>query len=113
MGVIARETRVAGVTVRVVDPKMLPDVAIIVVLPTVFPYAYACPPLPVPPAVWACVADDVSVLIAATLVSDELQVTDSVRSFVVLSEYVPVAVSCWLVFFAINGLVGITSIARS
>ena len=36
-GVIARETRVAGVTVRVVDPERFPHFAIIAVLPIVFP----------------------------------------------------------------------------
>ncbi len=33
VGVIAMDTSVAGVTVRVVDPDMLPDVAVIVVDP--------------------------------------------------------------------------------
>ena len=75
-GVIARETRVAGVTVRVVDPEMLPDVAVIVVEPA------------------ATEAANPETPIVATPVVDDLHVDVVVRSCVVLSENVPVATSC-------------------
>ena len=32
-GVIARDTSIAGVTVKVVDPETLPDIAVIVTVP--------------------------------------------------------------------------------
>jgi hypothetical protein len=81
-GVIARATSDAPVTVRSVEPEVSPDVAVIVVLPAFFPYAYAC--LPVFDG--AAVESGATLVIVATLVSDELQVTDAVRSCVVLSE---------------------------
>ncbi len=70
--VIEMDTSVAGVTVRVVDPDMLPDVAVIVVDPVATAEAN-----PLEPA---------ALLIVATPVLDELQVTAVVRSCVVLSE---------------------------
>jgi hypothetical protein len=71
-GVIARDTSVAGVTVRVVDPDILPDVAKIVVEPTATDVAN-----PLEPA---------ALLMAATPAADEFQVTAVVRFCVVLSE---------------------------
>ncbi len=94
-GVTARETSVAGVTVRVVDPDMLPDPAVIVVEP-----AAAGVATPLEPA---------ALLIVATPVLEELQVTDVVRFWVELSEYVPVAVNCWVVPLTTLGLVGVTA----
>jgi hypothetical protein len=70
--VIAMDTSVAGVTVRVVDPDMPPEVAVIVVDPAATEEA---DPL-----------DPAALLIVATPVLDELQVTAVVRSCVVLSE---------------------------
>jgi hypothetical protein len=64
---------VAAVTVRVVLPEMLPDVAEIIVLPTAT--AVATP----------------EVLIVAVAGVPEAQVTDPVMSFELLSEYVPAA----------------------
>jgi hypothetical protein len=72
VGVIAMDTSVAGVTVRVVDPDMLPDFAVIVVDPVATGVAD-----PLEPA---------ALLIVATSGLDELQVTAVVRSCVVLSE---------------------------
>jgi hypothetical protein len=46
-------------------------------------------------------------------VSDEAQVTFVVRSWVVLSEKVPVAANCLVVPAAIEGSVGVTSIDTS
>jgi hypothetical protein len=79
-GVTAIDTRVAGFTVSVVEPETLPKAAVIVVEPVAAEVA-----TPLEPA---------ALLIVATPVDDELQVTDAVRSCVVLSEYVPVAVKC-------------------
>lgn len=72
VGVTAMDTRVAGVTVRVVGPEMLPEAAVIVDVPTATGVAF-----PLEPA---------ALLMAATDVADELQVTDVVRSCEVLSE---------------------------
>jgi hypothetical protein len=71
-GVIAMETSVAAVTVNVVDPDILPDVAVIVVEPAA---TDVVKPLEL-----------AALLMAATPVADEFQVTAVVRSCVVLSE---------------------------
>jgi hypothetical protein len=94
-GATAMDTRMAGVTVSVVVPLILPDVAVIVADPVATEVAS---PLD-PPAL----------LTVATPVSDELQVADAVKSWVVLSEYVPVAVNCCFVPRAMLGLVGVTA----
>jgi hypothetical protein len=73
------EDRTADWTFTVVLPVTEPDVAEIVTEPRAS--AVESPP----PA------------IDATLTSDEDQVTESVMSCVLLSEYVPVAVNCWRV----------------
>lgn len=52
-------------------------------------------------------------LIDAIPVFDELHVTVVVRSWVELSENIPVAVNCWEVPFAIVGLVGVIWIEAS
>ena len=72
VGVIAMDASVAGVTVNVVDPEMLPDTAVIVVDPVA---TAAANPL-----------EPVALLIVVTPVLDELQVTAVVMSCVVLSE---------------------------
>jgi hypothetical protein len=61
-----------GVTVRVVEPEMFPDVAVIVVVPTAFGVAS-----PFDPA---------ALLMVATDPAEELQFTDVVRFCVLLSE---------------------------
>ena len=66
------DTSVAEVTVNVVDPDIPPDVALIVVDPAAAEVAR-----PLEPA---------ALLMAATPVADEFQVTAVVRSCVVLSE---------------------------
>ena len=91
-GVISIETNWAAVTVKVVLPAIAPDVAVIVVEPT---------------------ASDVArplLLIVATPVFDELQTTCPVKSCVVASVNVPVAINCFVVPLAIDGLVGVTEI---
>ena len=76
VGVTARDTSTAAVTVRVVDPETVPDVAVIVAEP--IPAAAASPEL----------------LMVDTPALDELQDARPVRSWVVLSENVPVAMNC-------------------
>jgi hypothetical protein len=74
------DTSVAAVTVWVVEFDMPPDVAVIVVVP-----AATAVTNPLEPA---------ALLMVATPVLDEFQVTVVVRFCVELSEYVPVAVYC-------------------
>jgi len=95
-GVTAIVDRVAAVTVSVVFPETSPKVAVIVVEPTATELA----------SPW----DPPALLIVATPVADELQVTWVVRSCVVLSLKVPVAVNCRVVPFAMLGFVGVTAI---
>ena len=78
---------------------MFPDVAAIVVVPAAIEIA-----LPLEPA---------ASLITATDSTDELHVTDVVRSWAVLSEYVPVALNCCVVPVAMEGLAGDTEMDAS
>jgi hypothetical protein len=71
-GVTVMDTSVAEVTVSVVDPDILPDIAVIVVEPAATDVAK-----PLEPA---------ALLTAATAAVDEFQVTAVVKSCVVLSE---------------------------
>jgi hypothetical protein len=95
-GVTAIDTRVADVTVIVVDPEILPDVAVMIVEPAATELAS-----PLEPA---------ALLTVATPAADEPQVTTVVRFCVVLSEYVPVAVNCRAVPLTMLGLDGVTAI---
>jgi hypothetical protein len=88
-GVTAIDTSFAEVTVSTVEPEMLPKVAVIVVVP-----AATGVTIPLEPAV---------LLIVATDVASELQVTDVVIFCVLLSEKVPVAVNCSVVPGAMLG----------
>src|SRR5262249_61788778 len=81
----------AAVTGSWVAPVMPPIAAEMLVLPTSTAVAR-----PVP-------------LMVATPVMEEAQVTWVVRSWVEVSEKVPVAVSCWVVPLAMEGLVGVTA----
>jgi hypothetical protein len=99
VGVTEMDISVAEVTVRVVVPEMLPDVAVIVVEPAAAPVAN---PL-----------ESAALLMTATAASDELQITDVVRSCVVLSENVPVATNCWFVPLTMLGLVGVIAMDTS
>ncbi len=83
-GVTAMDTSVALVTVRVVLLEVLPEVAVMVVLPALLPYAYARP-LPASTDVEESVEVFATTLTVAMLGSDELQVTEFVRSCVELS----------------------------
>jgi hypothetical protein len=72
VGETAMETSVAGVIVSAVDPDMLPNAAVIVVVPAVTEVASPCEPA--------------ALLMAATPTTDELQATAVVRFCIVLSE---------------------------
>jgi len=87
------------VTVSVVVPETLLDVAVIVVDPVANELAN-----PLKPAV---------LLMDATAASDELQITVVVRSCVVVSENVPVAVNCWFIPWTMLGLVGVIAMDTS
>jgi hypothetical protein len=75
-GVTATEARTGEVTVSTAAPCMLPEAAVIVVLPTIMPLARP------------------AALIVATVGADELHVTDAVKACVLPSLYVPVAENC-------------------
>lgn len=92
-GVTAMETSVADVTVKSVAPEMSPDVAVMVVIPVEIPV------VAIPAALMEALAG-----------TDEVQTTDVVKSCVVLSVYVPMAVNCWVVPAAMLGVTGVTAI---
>jgi hypothetical protein len=98
-GVTAMETREAAETVSVALPEIEPAVAVMVLTPVARPLA-----LPFVP-------DPLEIVAAAVLL--EVQLTEVVRSWVVLSEKVPVAVNCWLVPLAIVAVFGVTAIETS
>ena len=94
-GVTAIDSRIAAVTVRSVDAVIAPDAAWIVVVPSETPVA------------WPAAS------IVATLVADDVHVTDAVRSCVLPSVYVPVAVTATVLPIGVDGLTGVTSIETS
>jgi hypothetical protein len=89
-GVTDMEDRIAGVTVRVVLPEMLPEVAVTMDIPT------------------AAVVARPMLLTVATDVFDEVQVTCVVISWLVPSEYVPEAANCLVSPAGTLGLAGVT-----
>jgi hypothetical protein len=91
-GVTAIDTNVAAVTVSVVEPLTAPEAALIVLVPAATPMAN-------PP-----------VVIVATPVVAELQVTELVKFCVELSEKVPVAVNCCFAPTLTEGFAGVTAI---
>ena len=90
-GLIAIDTSVAAVTVNWVEPVAVPEVALMLAEPTLTPCA-----------------NPVALIVAIETVSDD-QVAVPVRSCLLLSVNVPVAVNCWLVPTAIDGVVGVTA----
>ena len=94
-GVTVMEDKVAAVTVKVVLPEMLPEVAVMVAVPA---EAAVARPLP---------------LTGATDVLEECQVTCVVRSWLVPSEYVPEAVNCLVSPTGMLGLAGVTDMETS
>src|SRR5216110_1719506 len=97
-GVTEMLTSVAGVTVSVVLPVMPADVAEMLDVPTA--RAVAVPRMP-------------DVVTLATVPSADCHVAACVRSCVVLSVYVPIAVNCTCVPLAMEGFVGVTAIEDS
>jgi hypothetical protein len=98
-GVIVR-TNGTVVTVSVVDPTMLVFPCALVAVMVVF----------VPPV--KPVAKPPAVMLAAS-VFDEAHTTDAVRSCVVLSENVPVAMNCWFCPTTTVGFTGVTAMDTS
>ena len=94
-GVTAIEVNTAAVTVNVADPVIVPEVAVIVVVPGV--RLVASPPL----------------LTVAIAVADEVHVTVLVRVCVVPLLYVPVAVNCCFSPAGTDGDAGVTAIEVS
>ena len=99
VGVTAIDTSDALVIVTMVLPDIVPKLAEIVADP--IPEALANP------------FEPALLLTAVTAAFDEVQTTEAVRSWTVLSEYVPVAVNCLEVPSAKLGLVGVTEIETS
>ena len=91
-GVTAIDTSTGAVTVSVVEPVILPIVALMLEVPAVTPVAK-------PPAA-----------IVATLGADELHVTKGVRFCVLPFLKWPVAVNCCVFPVAIEGFAGVTVI---
>jgi len=94
-GVMAIDTNAAAVTVRTLEPVTVPEVALIVVVP--IPVLVARPALST---------------VAVEVMADD-HATVALRSWVLPSVNVPVAVNCCLVPSAIEGLAGITAIDAS
>lgn len=92
---IARDTNSAGVTVSVVLSLIEFSVAAMVAVPR--PPPVASPWLPK------------ALLMVATVVAEELQVTEVVRSLVLPSVKLPVAANCCLVPKGIEGMAGVTA----
>ena len=89
-GVTDMKDRIAEVTVRVLFPEIIPEVAVMVAVPAATAVAR---PLP---------------LTVATDVLDELQVTCVVTSRLVPSEYAPEAANCCVTPTGMLGLTGVT-----
>ncbi len=98
-GVTVIDTSVGGLTVSVVEPVMLPDLAVISVLPAATDEASPLEP--------------VALLMVATNGFDELHVTNVVISGVEFSEKVSVAVNCWVVPRVMLGFTGVTAMDAS
>ena len=81
-GVTPMDTSVAAVTVSLVLPEISPDVAVIVIEGALIAFDVASPLKPG------------ALLMVATVSSEDVQVADNVRSFVVKSENIPVAINC-------------------
>jgi hypothetical protein len=95
-GAIAIETKTAGVTVKVAVPLTLPETALMLDVPALRAEANPCEPE--------------ASLMVATLAAEELQYAVCVRSCVVPSVKVPVAVNCCVVPAATEGSGGDTAI---
>ena len=94
-GATESDTRAGAVTVSVVDPEIEPKAAPIVAAP------------------WPALEAKPAALIVATAPLAELQVTEPVRSCLLLSVYTPVAANCCFKPNAIDGLAGLTEMEAS
>ena len=99
VGVTSIESSTAAVTVSWVEPVIRPVDALTVVAPALIVVARPCEPA--------------TFEICATVMSDEAHITCAVRSCVVLSLNVPIAVNCWVRPRGTLGLVGVTAIDSS
>jgi len=90
VGLIAIDRKLARVTVTLVEPLMVADVAVILTVP-----AATAVTRPAPETV-------------ATVLSSEDQVTDPVMFLVLPSSYVPVAVICLVLPTETDGVAGVT-----
>lgn len=95
-GVTESEVKTAAVTVNVAEPLIAPRVAVIVVVPGATP-----------------MANPVPLLTVATVVVEELHLAVLTRFCVVPLLYVPVAVNCWVMPAATEGLAGVIAIETS
>jgi len=93
------EDTVTAPTVTTVSPLTESEVAVIVIDPSVIPVAKPC--------------DPAALLIEATFVAEELHVTEVVRSCVLASVYVPVALNCCVAPSAMFVASGFTVIETS
>ena len=101
-GVTAIDKRVAGFTVKLVEPDIAPEVAVITVVDIAdTSLAVASPSVPV------------ALEIVATEVLEEDQVTVAVRSAVDPLSYVPVAVNCLVNSSITEGFEGVTLMETS
>ena len=90
-GVMVRNTKTGGVTVRIVEPLTEPKEAVIAVVP------------------WARLVASPWLLMVATGVLEEFQLTALVRFRVLPSVKVPVALNCCFVPSRMEGLPGVTA----
>jgi hypothetical protein len=93
VGVTAIEVKTAAVTVNVAVPLILPEVAVIVAVPALMPFASP---------VWKPTV--------AVVVLDEVQFAVVVRFCVEPSLKVPVAVNCWVLVTTTDAELGETAI---
>ena len=98
-GVTATETSAAALTVRLPEPEMPPEAAVMVVVP-------AAPAVARP---W----DPAVLLMTAAAVFEDVQVTAFVIFWVVASEKVPVAINCCEVPLTIVASDGVTAMETS
>ncbi len=89
-GVTAIDTSAAALTVRLAVPLIEPEVAVMVVAPS------------------ATLLANPAAVMVAILLAEEPHVTEDVMSFVLWSEYLPVAVNCCFNPRAIEGVFGLT-----
>lgn len=94
-GVTAIELSTGAMTVRAVEPLTEPEVAVMVVVPSA-----ALDARPV-------------LLMGATVAIEEVQAAVLLRSLVVPSLYVPVALNCWVAPRGIEALPGATAMLSS